>query len=208
MSHSLANARVLAEACHATAAPFDQFDAQLAIADVVVSATACAQPILTVERLRHIQARRASRPMIILDLAVPRNVAPEVAQIEGIRLYDIDAIGRIITSNHHHRAAAAEQCETILDEEVTAFSQWLGDARISPLIAQMFQCAHSVRDAELDRMLRKCPELTAQQREATEQLVNRLVGKFLHPYVVGLRNSPEPMISQVARAWHEETEED
>jgi glutamyl-tRNA reductase len=205
MSHSMTNARVLAEACGAVAAHYDQLDAELIKADVVVAATACTQPILTADRVRQAQTQRNNRPLVIIDLAVPRNVAPDVAEVEGVRLYDIDALGEIITTNQNHRADAAKDCEQILDEEVSAFTQWLGEARLSPLIAGMYRAAKTVRDFELDRLLRKCPDLTPEQREATEQLVHRLTGKFMHPYVVGLRHTPERVVSAVASAWHEET---
>jgi glutamyl-tRNA reductase len=204
MSHSLPNARVLAEACHAVAAPFDQFDQQLARADILVTATNCTQPLLTAQRMGEVQKMRDGRPLIVIDLGVPRNVAPEAAEVDGVRLYDIDALGEIIRENQKQRAAAIQPCEKIFDEEVAAFSTWLGETGLSPLIAEMYRAARCVRDAELDRMLRKCPDLTDAQKQAAEQLVDRLLGKFMHPYVVGLRHTPQPVMSVVADAWHEE----
>lgn len=206
MSHSLNNARVLAEACRAVAAPFDQFEEELIKADVVVTAMNCSQPLLTADRLRQAQKHRGGRPLIIIDLAVPRNVAPDAADVEGVRLYDIDALGGIISEHQQQRAAAVQPCEEILDEEVAAFSAWLGEARLSPLIAGMYRDARAMRDAELERLLRKCPDLTDAQKQAAEQLVDRMLGKFMHPYVVGLRHTPAPVMSAVADAWHEETE--
>jgi glutamyl-tRNA reductase len=206
MSHSLNNARVLAEACHAVAAPFDELEQQLAKADIVVTATNCTRPILTADKMRQIQQARGGRQLIVIDLAVPRNVAPEAAEVEGVRLYDIDALGEIINKNHQHRASAVQPCERILDEEVAAFGTWLDETRLNPLIAGMYRAARSVRDAEVDRLLRKCPDLTEEQKYAAQQLADRLVGKFLHPYVVGLRHTPQPAVSAIADAWQEETE--
>ncbi|MGA2232037.1 MAG: glutamyl-tRNA reductase [Tepidisphaeraceae bacterium] len=208
MSHSLNNARVLAEACHAVAAPFDQFEAQLLLADVVVTAMNCPHPLLTAPRLRQVQQQRGGRQLIIIDLAVPRNVDPAAAEVEGVRLYDIDALGGIISEHQQHRAAAVAPCEKILDEEVAAFGEWLGEAKLSPLIAGMYRAARTVRDAELERMFHKCPDLTDTQKQAAEQLVDRMLGKFMHPYVVGLRHTPAPMMSAVADAWHEEADSD
>jgi glutamyl-tRNA reductase len=207
MSHSLNNARVLAEACRAIAVPFDEFEKQVVEADIVVTAMTCPRPLLTAERLGEIQKLRAHRPLIVIDLGVPRNVAPDAAGVAGVQLYDIDALGEKITQHQQHRAAAVETCEKILDEEVAAFSTWLGEAQLSPLIAGMYHSAKHVRDAELQQMLRRCPDLTDAQRQAAEQLADRLVGKFMHPYIVGLRHTPHQVVSAVAQAWHVEASE-
>ena len=206
MSHTLNNARVLAEACHAVAVPFDQFEQQLIQADVVVTAMNCPQPLLTAERLTQLHKQRDGRQLIIIDLAVPRNVVPDAAQVPGVLLYDIDALGVIISEHQKHRAEAVQTCEQIFDEEVALFSKWMGESRLSPLIAGMFCSARSVRDAELEQLLRKCPDLTEAQKQAACQFADRLVGKLMHPYVVGLRNSPQPVVSLVAQAWQSEAE--
>lgn len=202
MSRTLSNSRALAEACHAVAAPFEQLEEQLAAADIVLMAMGCAQPVLTLQRMREIQKRRQNRLIYIVDLAVPRNADPEIARLEGVYLYNIDDLGRIVTENQNHRAAALEQCEQILDEEVTAFIQWLNDVRLNPIIAQMYRDAKSVRDVELDRLLRKCPDLSDSQKQAIVQGIDRLVGKFMHPCVFSLRQSPNPAMLALADALH------
>jgi glutamyl-tRNA reductase len=186
-TRTLNNARALAEACDGNYVPFDQLDEQLAHADIVVTATACPLPILTLERVREIQKHRRGRHLFILDLAVPRNVSPEVATLEQVYVYDIDAIGRIVNENREHRTGQLAVCEKILDEEVAAFEHWIGQAKINPIIAQMFMDATKVRDAEVRRMFNRCPDLTHEQREEVMQLVDRLVGKFMHPCVVSVR---------------------
>jgi glutamyl-tRNA reductase len=207
MSHSLNNARVLAEACKAIAVPYDQFEQRIIEADIVVTAMSCPKPLLTKDRVEDIQKLRDHRPLILIDLAVPRNVARDAATVEGVRLYDIDALGEKITEHQKHRAAALETCEKIIDEEVATFSTWLSEAQLSPLIAGMYHSARNVRDAELQQMLRRCPDLTDAQRQAAEQLADRLVGKFMHPYIVGLRHTPQQVVSAVAQAWHVEAKD-
>jgi len=186
-TRTLNNARALAEACDGQYVPFEKLDEQLAQADIVVTATACPMPILTLERVREIQKLRRGRHLFILDLAVPRNVAPEVATLEQVYVYDIDAIGRIVDENREHRGGQLAICERILDEEVAAFEQWLGQTKVNPVIAQMYMDATKVRDAEVRRMFNRCPDLTEAQQEEVLQLVDRLVGKFMHPCVVSVR---------------------
>jgi len=202
MSRTLANARTLAEACQGTAAPFEQFPQKLLEADIVIMAMGCGNPVLTSQQMREIQKQRHGRLIYIVDLAVPRNVEPEVARIDGVYLYDVDDLGRIVAENQKTRVAALEQCEKILDEEVSSFIQWLNETRLNPIIAQMYSDAKCVRESEMERLIRKCPDLTDAQRQAVGQLVDRLVGKFMHPCVVGVRNSSATAMMAVAGALH------
>ena len=186
-TRTLNNARALADACHGQAVPFDQLDAQLIEADIVITATACPMPFLTEQRVREAQKKRNGRMLFIIDLAVPRNVESEVANLNQTYVYDVDALGRIVAENQQQRTAQLEHCEKILDEEVDAFVQWLDQTKLNPLIEQMYRDARDVSEIELQRLLRRCPEFTEEQREAVEQLVDRLVGKFMHPCVTVMR---------------------
>lgn len=186
-TRTLTNARALAEACQGSAVPWDQLDEQLVHADIIVAATSCPMPILTAERIAAAQRRRRGRLLLILDLAVPRNVEPEVAAIERIYLCDIDGLGRTVEENQKRRAAHLAECERILDEEVSAFDRWLDSTELNPLLRQMFRDARDLCDVELHRLFRKCPDLTDQQRKAITQLAERLAGKFVHPCIGALR---------------------
>src|SRR5205814_6805901 len=114
-------------------------------------------------------------------------VEPEVGKLNHVYIYDVDALGRIVAENQQQRTAQLEHCETILDEEVDAFVQWLDQTKLNPMIEQMYRDARDVSEIELQRLLRRCPEFTEEQREAVEQLVDRLVGKFMHPCVTVMR---------------------
>jgi glutamyl-tRNA reductase len=186
-ARTLKNGKALADACDGTAVPFDQLDARLAEADIVIAATACPMPFITVERVREAQAKRNGRLLFIIDLAVPRNVDPAVAKVNQTYLYDVDALGRMVAENQQQRTAQLEQCEHILDEEVTEFGEWVDQTKLNPLIEKLYRDAHEASEAELARLIRRCPELDDEQRDEIEQLINRLVGKFLHPCVAALR---------------------
>jgi glutamyl-tRNA reductase len=186
-TRTLKNGKALADACDGTAVPFDQLDAQLVEADIVIAATACPMPFITADRAREAQKRRGGRLLFFIDLAVPRNVDPAVAQLPNTYVYDVDALGRLVEKNQQQRTAELAVCERILDEEVGAFTTWLDQTKLNPLIEQMYRDAHDVSEIELQRLLRRCPDLSDEQREAIEQFVDRLVGKFMHPCVTVLR---------------------
>lgn len=187
-TRTLGSARALAEACQGEAVPYDQLDEQLVHADIVITATSCPQPILTLERVHAAQKRRGGRLLFMIDLAVPRNIDPAVSTLQGVYVYDIDALGKLVQANEQQRAAQLVICEKILDEEVGAFETWLSHTRLNPMIERMYDDARLLSAAELDRLYRKCPDLSDEQRRSVAQLVDRLVGKFMHPCVSTLRD--------------------
>lgn len=186
-TRTLANARMLAESCDAQAVPFDQLDECIVQSDIIITAMSCPMPLLTAQRIANLQKQRRGRLLFILDLAVPRNVDPAVDQIEQVHLYDIDALGRIVERHQQQRADQLTLCEAILDEEMASFEEWLESIRLNPLIEQLYRDAHDLKEAELEKLFRRCPDLTEHQRQAVAQLVGRLVGKFMHPCVSSLR---------------------
>jgi len=186
-TRTLTNAKALADACAGEAVPWDHLDDELAQADIVITATACPTAILTVDRVRAAQKQRRGKLLFIIDLAVPRNVEPAVSHLEQVVVYDIDALGKIVAANRQQRVGQLELCEEILDEEVGAFEKWLDSVELNPLVEQMFHDARDLRDMELQRLFRRCPDLSDEQRGEVMILVERLVGKFMHPCVSTLR---------------------
>lgn len=182
-SRTSTNARALAAACGGRQAPWAEVDGELAGADIVITATSCPKPIITIDKLRKVQAERRGKPMFFIDLAVPRNVEPGCEKIAQVYVYDVDALGRIIEQNQQHRAGQVELCEAILDQEVEQFGQWRRQSKAQPVIEQMFIDARAVRDAEVARTLAATSGLNDEQRRAVEELADRLIGKFMHPCV-------------------------
>lgn len=206
-SRTLTSAKTLADACNGVAVPFSELNAQMAEADIIIAATACPHPFITKERLAAAREKRKGELLFIIDLAVPRNVDRSVTELENVYLYDIDALGKIVANNHEQRAKQLELCEQILDEEVSDFEKWLAETRVTPLINQMYRDANSVANAELKRLLGKCPNLTDEERQAVTQTVQRLVGKFMHPCVSTVRQSGLQDYSEtLAGALHNEAD--
>jgi len=201
-SRTLQHADTLASDCHVAAAPIEKLDEQLANADRVILAVNCNDPILTADRVRQAMQDRAGRPLLLLDLCVPRSVAAEVAQIPNVTLHDIDAVGRIVNGNQQNRAAAVIECQRILDEEAAAFEQWLNESQLAPLIERIYSDARRIRDAELEHFLNASPDLTERQKKAVTQLMDRLVGKFMHPCVMSLRHGHSPALQVAADSLH------
>jgi glutamyl-tRNA reductase len=187
-----ARAERLAEAYGATAVPFDALDSAIAAADVVVCATASTEPVLTAAAL----AGR-ERPLVVLDLAVPRDVAPDVAGLPNVTVVDIESLA----AGRRTLPAAAETAavEQIVAAEVEHFLAWLRGAEIAPTVAALRTRADDVVTAELRKLTARRPEFTDEQRADVSRTLHRVVQQLLHSPTVRVRQlAAEPGGDQYA----------
>ena len=190
-NRSAARADRLAEAYGAVAVPYDELDAALRDAELVVSATAATEPVLTRARLE------AAGPLVVLDLAVPRDVAPDAAGIPGITVIDIDSLA----SSRRAMPAAAETAavEQIVAGEVEHFLAWLRGAEIAPTVAALRTRAEDVVAAELRKLYARRTEFTEEQRADVSRTLHRVVQQLLHSPTVRVRQlAAEPGGDQYA----------
>jgi glutamyl-tRNA reductase len=186
LNRSSGRARRLAELYGATVAGAVDIPAALADVDIVVSATASPDPVLTVDHVRAALAgRRTGRPLAILDLAVPRDVAPEVGDLGGVTLIDLVAVGSSGAPEPStvDRAAAA----AIVAAETDTFLTWLRGADVAPTLAALRSRADEVVAAELSRLAHRRPDLTDEQRADVAHAVHRVVRRLLHSPTVRVR---------------------
>jgi glutamyl-tRNA reductase len=181
----------LAEAYGATAVPFAELDAALASVDLVVSATASTLPVLTRERLER------ARPLVVLDLAVPRDVAPDATGIDGVTVIDIEGLA----ASRRTLPAAAETAavEQIVATEVEHFLGWLRGSDIAPTVAALRTRADDLVAAELRKLTGRRPEFTEEQRADVSRTLHRVVQQLLHSPTVRVRQlAAEPGGDQYA----------
>jgi glutamyl-tRNA reductase len=181
----------LAEAYGATAVPFDELDESLAAADLVVSATASTRPVLSRDRLER------ARPLVVLDLAVPRDVAQDATDVDGVTVIDIDTLA----AGRRTGPAAAETAavEQIVAAEVEHFLGWLRGADVAPTVAALRTRADDVVSAELRKLMSRRPEFTEEQRADVSRTLHRVVQQLLHSPTVRVRQlAAEPGGDQYA----------
>jgi glutamyl-tRNA reductase len=186
-TRTLANAHTLAQTCGGEGVPYAELDRYLVEADIVITATACPTAILTEQRIRRIQELRGNRPILLVDLALPRNIDPRVVEVGGVTHIDIDGVGAVVEDNRGQRLGEVAECERIIDEEVQAFERWVGEARVRPLIDQIVQDVRELANVEVRRTFNKCRDLTDAQRAEVQELIDRLIAKFLHPCLATIR---------------------
>jgi glutamyl-tRNA reductase len=174
----------LAAAYGATAVPFADLPAALSAVDVVATATASTEHVLTRETVAR-AAEGRDRPLVLLDLAVPRDVEPAAAEVPGVVVIDID---RLAASLRTGPAAADEAAvESIVAAEVEAFLAWLRGADVAPTVAALRTRADDVVTAELRRLAQRRPDLSDEQRADVAHTVHRVVQRLLHSPTVRVR---------------------
>jgi glutamyl-tRNA reductase len=189
-NRTLENAQALAGRIGGYALGLDDLGRHLAEADVVISATAAREPILHRADLAQALRQRRHRPMFLLDLAVPRDIAEDVATLEDVFLYTVDDLDQVIEENRRSRQAAAREAEAIIDLQVEHFLGWWRAADRQGLIRDIRSQAERERDAVLTR----AQQMLAQGKpadEALRYLANTLTNKLLHAPSAALREAAQ-----------------
>jgi glutamyl-tRNA reductase len=184
-SRTLESAQELADRVGGRAAPFDAVAVELTEADLVISATRCPYPILHAEA---VQAR--TKPLVLVDIAVPRDLDPAIGELEGCTLYDIDALGGGLVG----REEDVREAERIVAEEAARFAEWQRSRVAAPAIAALRRHAEEIRAEELARAEPRLAELSERERKAVETLTSQIVNKLLHePTVRAKEAGSEPL---------------
>jgi glutamyl-tRNA reductase len=169
--------------------PFDQLHDMASEADIVISSTGAPHPIFRREHGQAFLHRRRNRPMFFIDIAVPRDVDPEMNKLDGIFVYDIDDLQQVAASHMEERSREAVDAEAIIALEVERFIERRRSVSAAPAIVALQRRAEEIRQAELDRIHARLGSLTPEQAAAVEALTRGLVNKFLHPPMQALKQA-------------------
>lgn len=171
--------------------PFEDLYDTASEADIVISSTGAPHPIFRREHGQAFLHRRRNRPMFFIDIAVPRDVDPEMNKLDGIFVYDIDDLQQVAASHMETRSREAIDAETLIAHEVERFLERQRTVSAAPAIVALQHKAEEIRRAELDRVHARLSSLTPEQVAAVEALTRGIMNKFLHP--------PMQAIKQAAR---------
>jgi glutamyl-tRNA reductase len=160
----------------------------LAGADVVVTSTGASTFVITVSDVAAALATRPDRPLFIVDIAVPRDVDPEVAGLAGVGLVDIDGLADVIAVTLERRREAVPLVEEIVARHVARFAEWYQSRTAVPVIASLVQKAETIREGEVARLLARCPELSERERTLITGMSLTIVSKLLHSAITRIRD--------------------
>jgi len=170
----------LAEQFMGEAIRFEDLAARAHEADIIITSTGSAKHIIGAEQAQAMLHRRRNRPVFLIDIAVPRDVDPQINRMEGIFLYDIDDLQQVAASNLVDRGREAERAEAIIAEETERFRKRIRTVDVTPVILHVQAKTEEMRQAELYRARQLMQSLTPEQQTAVEALTRGLMNKFLH----------------------------
>jgi glutamyl-tRNA reductase len=171
----------------AVAMRYDDCWTALADVDVLVCSTSAPHPIVHVDHVRPALVSRGDRPLCILDIALPRDVNPEVGKLGNVFLYNLDDLHAVVSTNLERRRRELPTAEDLIDSEVSRYWDWLAGLAAVPVLTEMRARMENVRARELDDALRRLSHLPPAERAVVEEFSRSLMNKFLHEPTVRLR---------------------
>jgi len=179
----------LAMTFNGEAIEFDGFHEQLQGVDIVISSTGAPHYILRPEDVLGVIKARKNKPMFFIDIAVPRDIDPEVNEIENVYLYDIDDLQEVVDANKDRREREAGRAEEIVEEEVLKFYHWHKSLDVVPTIVSLKEKLEEIRKKELSKTLSSLAQITEKERRSLEALTSAIVKKILHDPITFLKSS-------------------
>jgi glutamyl-tRNA reductase len=181
---------------------WSELPAALAAADIVIASTGAQRPVLTMEMVHKVQRARRGRPLFLLDIAVPRDVEPEVSSLDGIYLADIDDLQKVAAEHRDERKSEADGAEAIVAQELDRFLKAWRGRLLGPTVTALRSHVLGVAQAEAARVLAANPGLGERERKLLADLAESLAKKLLHAPQMALRNDGDdgvPLVVAVQR---------
>lgn len=177
----------LAKEYDGMAIKYESFVDNMHRADVVICTSGAPHYIIHAKHIPPVLKTRRNRPILLIDIAVPRDIHPDVDKIENAYLYNIDDLENVVSENISFREKELEHCMHIVEDETDMFMEWLGTLDVGNVIKDLHESLHEVRRAELERSFNKLPDLKDSDRREIEYLTERIVNKILNQPTQALR---------------------
>lgn len=191
-NRTLTRAQYLAAKFGGEAFPLEQLREKAELADIVISCTGAPHPLLARSDVAGMLTRRRGRPMLFLDVAVPRDIDPSVHQLDNAFVYNVDDLDKVVNSNLTERRKEAQSGEAIIEAELSMYSQRREQRELVPTLRALQDHAESLRAAEWERVRKRLGPLTPAQEDAIQSLTRGLMQKWLHQPLAGLKSPATP----------------
>lgn len=189
-NRTLSRAELVAEQFSAKTSTLSQIPEHILDADVVISSTASTLPIIGKGMVETVFRQRKHRPMFLVDLAVPRDIEPQVAELDDAYLYTVDDLQEIVARNMQARTEAAEEAEAIIEDKASIFADWLNSLDSVDLIKEYREQSLAVKDELLERALNQL-EAGNNTEQVLKELANKLTNKLIHAPTSALKEAAE-----------------
>jgi glutamyl-tRNA reductase len=204
VNRTLERTQSLAQRWNAQASTFENIHSALASADILISSTGAPHTLISRKMVKDAMCQRPDRPLVLIDIAVPRDIDPDVADLPHVRIYDIDSLNEKLEGALAERLSEVPKVKSILDEEIKEFAEYMKSLEMIPIISDIRQQAEGIRKEMLEKTLRRLPDLTEAERVRIEAMTQALVKQILHAPTNRLRSeassSRASEYAQVARS--------
>jgi len=179
----------LAETFKGRAIRFDEIGDALQEVDIIISSTGSPGYVVTRNHVKEIARHRRNRPLFFIDIAVPRDIDPEINRLSNSYVYDIDDLQGIVDENVEDRHKEAVKGERIVDEAVLSFRNWCESLEVTPTIVELRKKVEGIAKGELEKTLHAIKHLSTEDLEAVNRMVDAMVKKILHDPTMLLKGS-------------------
>lgn len=166
---------------------FDEFPGKLKDVDIVISSTGAPNFIITPEKIKDVIKVRRNRPMFLIDIAVPRDIDPQVNELDNVFVYDIDDLQNVVDSNQQERQKEAVKAEDIINAEIAEFESWIRSLQAKPLLISLRKSFEQIKENELEEARHKLGHLSEKDMKIVETMTNAVINKLLHNPTVFVR---------------------
>jgi glutamyl-tRNA reductase len=192
-NRTLERAEQLAVKVQGKAVPFDRWFETFSEIDMVISSVEVNRYILTSQDIQRILKLYGSKTLFLIDIGVPRNLDPEIKNIENVFLYDLDTLNAMVAENLQKRRAEVPKVETVITEIFTELTYWYSSLEVSPTITALTQFVEQIRQEELAKNINR---FDPKDRELVELVTKRIVNKIIHAPIVNLKNTQETSLGE------------
>jgi len=190
-SRTYERATNLARMLNGSALDFEAFKNELHRADIVITSTSAPNFIIKKEMVEKAIHERKNKPIFFIDIAVPRDIEPDVNDLENIYLYDIDDLQVVVSANMKEREKEAENAMNFISQEVTKFNNWVGTLDAVPTIVEIRKKAENIRMQEIEKTLKKISYLSEDDKKLLRQMSSSIVNKILHKPTIKLKQKTQ-----------------
>ena len=181
-------ARSIAERFGGTVSSLDELPERLIEADIVVTSTASPHAIIGVDELAVVMREREGAPLVLIDIAVPRDVEPACAELDGVTVYDIDDLQSVVLRNRRVREAESVQAEEVVEDEIQRFARWMGQLDVLPTISALREHGTAIVDQVLAENAGRWESASPRDRARVEAIAKSVMQRLLHEPTIRLRS--------------------
>lgn len=179
-------AKEVASRLNGIAIPFNSFMNEAANCDILITSTGAPHYLINYAEFMEVMAKRQGRPMVMIDIAVPRDIDPQVGTIDGVNLFNIDSLESVIEENRQHRYEEAQKAMPMIEEALNDVLEKLSYLSVRPMMVTMAEKAEQVRRREVHRIMVKLPNISERERKLIESMSRKIVNKLLRGPMIRL----------------------